>query len=791
MPQPKNTLLRAIIPIVLILLGIGVAAAVFVNSRKQGTAGAAGKQGATGATGPTGPAAGTGASAASGPSGSTGSEVPGQAGATGAPTASGTSGLEGVPGATGASGPTGATGGRGLHPQVFAAPDKIGDFDPIGSADPKSPEEAFVEFSTLGAGVKSISLTHQSKSITDKSPTVAQHEYGYTPPVSDADPRPPTVIVTPMAANAVEIDGEVVPLLGYTNDPNKGVLGSPVWRQTSPGAFEAIVLDGQSHPVARVERAYTLAAGTYDLRLVQRVINLGSAPMRVRWHQFGPVDLDQDNLSYGGDRRRVRFGYLFKPQAQGNDPTVLGDEFIWPRSTALGPQAKNGSYEDVRAIWPNPTSESRGFRMVWLGLCNRYFGAALHPLVKADATPEQKVFSAAATVDRVLLHRFVPKGGGLGYDPVMIVRTSSVEMTVAPGAAADLSMGLYAGPLSRPVIDSEPEPAAVGLGGLVVYNYGGMCGWCTFGFLTGTLLWLLRIFANYVVFDWGLAIVLLVLLVRTLLHPVTKWSQIRMARFGKQMQEMAPKQKKIQEKYKDDPDQLRKEMARLWREEGISPTGFLGCLPGFIQSPVWIALSSMLFFAFDLRHTPAFFGVFQRISGGKWHFLADLAEPDRFVDFGRTIFTIPLLNAAVQSINLLPVLLGVVFFIQQKYLTPPTTTQLTPEQEQQQKMMKVLMVLMFPLMMYSAPSGLALYFICNSTLAILESRYIRSHINKYDLLNPPKRPGGGFGGFGGFGNKPGGPGPKPGGFMDRLRQLAEQRQREMLKARGQPPRKKV
>ena len=86
-----------------------------------------------------------------------------------------------------------------------------------------------------------------------------------------------------------------------------------------------------------------------------------------------------------------------------------------------------------------------------------------------------------------------------------------------------------------------------------------------------------------------------------------------------------------------------------------------------------------------------------------------------------------------------------------------------------------MMVFMFPLMMYAAPSGLALYFIVNSTGGILESRYIRSHIDKYDLAKPGKKPPGGGG-----------------GFMARLQKIAEERQKAAMQARGmQPPRKRV
>ena len=100
------------------------------------------------------------------------------------------------------------------------------------------------------------------------------------------------------------------------------------------------------------------------------------------------------------------------------------------------------------------------------------------------------------------------------------------------------------------------------------------------------------------------------------------------------MQRIAPKQKKLQEKYKDEPKKMQAEMARLMREENVNFRGALGCLPMFLQSPIWIALYAMLYFLFDLRNEPAFFGLFQNLTNGSWGFLADLSTPDRFVDFG-------------------------------------------------------------------------------------------------------------------------------------------------------------
>jgi YidC/Oxa1 family membrane protein insertase len=265
---------------------------------------------------------------------------------------------------------------------------------------------------------------------------------------------------------------------------------------------------------------------------------------------------------------------------------------------------------------------------------------------------------------------------------------------------------------------------------------------------------------------------------RTILHPVTRHAQISMQRFGKQMQGLAPKQKKIQEKYANEPQKMREELARLMREEHIQySSAAKGCITPFLQTPVWIALYAMLFFMYELRHTPAFFGVFQAISQGlfgvKWSFLADLSEPDHFISFGHSyeVWGLSFLIGKISGLNLLPLLLGVVFYIQQKYMTPPSSTPLTPEQQQQQKMMKVITVVMFPIFMYSQPSALTLYFVANSTLGIIESKLIRKHAEKHDLLTPRKRPV----------SPTGREVPRKPGFFAKLQMMAEEKQKELEK----------
>jgi YidC/Oxa1 family membrane protein insertase len=755
------------------MVGVGVAAAVFVNTQQARRSPAA----------PAGPAA----PAPPGPP----APPPPLATTPPPPERPAAHGLEAVPEAAQElppPGPVAAPPGQltGLRPQPLPRTRATLEFTPLGSEDRAGPWSMRVDFIPLGAGIRAITLAQHFETVRQQTHVIVQHENHYIapPPADPTQARPLTEVIAPCSAVFIEINGQLINLLGTYEDPVHGWVGEPVWVEVAPGHFEASIVDGEDRRVARLIRQYELDPGSYVLRLRQWVQNLTDHPLDVKWIQFGPIDLDRDVMGYGGDRRRVRFGYLLRPEAQRGDPTVAASDYIWDRtpqacmffwaSNDLLGQKLPGTvmYEVIRTIWPNRRSQDRGHRLVWTGMTNRYFGAALHPLLPGDVHPDQKVFTAAAVVDRVLLQRWVDQNGTWVYDPVMVLRTTSDPRTIAAGEHTDLSMALYAGPLSRSLLRQHPSAAASGLRDLVVYNFGGPCAPCTFGFLTSALLNLLLFLHHYLVFDWALAIIVLVVIVRSLLHPVTRWSQIRLQRFGKQMQDMAPKQKKLQEKYKDDPKRMTEEMRKLWREEGINPAGMLGCVPLLLQTPVWIALFAMLFFAFELRQEAAFFGVFQWIGGG-WLFLGDMAEPDRFYDFGRNLFWLPLLND-IRSFNILPLLLGVVFFIQQKYLAPPTTAPLTPEQQQQQRMIKVMMVVLFPLFMYNMPSGLTLYFIVNSSLAIVESKWIRKHIEKHKLLDVKK------------------PMIKPGGFLARLQELAEERQRQM-KGRGgqQPPRKKV
>ncbi|GJM18435.1 MAG: hypothetical protein DHS20C14_06480 [Phycisphaeraceae bacterium] len=646
-------------------------------------------------------------------------------------------------------------------------PDQTPAYALVGSLDDGSPYHARIEFSQYGAGIEDLALTHHYftvKRLDHVTPQQSATIDGY--------------LAVPFALLAVEIDDERVDLVGFGRD-------APLWRELAPGHFEAIIETVDGADVARIERRFVLAENAYDFVLEQRLTNLSAAPIKARWIQTGPVNMPKEGATptnpapksgYGGDKRRVRFGYVTQAQIDLQqrgllDATVTADSDLNGLRSTLGKRNESKVYETARTLWPTDKTREKGRILVWAGVTDRYFTVIAHPLVDPDPAmlPEAKVFGLVDHVDRLVLNPGVKDAS----DAVVLLELVGTGRIVEPAKTDDASMGVYAGPIAEEPMKANPTLETLGIPDIIVYNFGGPCAFCTFPWLTHVMLAVLR-FNHSFTGDWALAIILLVIVVRTVLHPITRWSQIRVQRFGAQMQGMAPKQKKIREKYKNDPQKQQAEMRKLWAEEGVNPAGMLGCLPMFLQSPIWIALYATLFFAVELRHQPAFYGVFQKVSGGKWDFLSDLSAADAAIPLPEFMhFSFPLWGA-VTAINLLPILLGFVFFAHQKYMTPQTTTSLSPEQAQQQKMMKIMMVVMFPVIMYTAPSGLALYFITNSSLGILENKWIRSHMNKHGMLDPEKikaerqakRKGGG-------------------GFISRLQQVAERQQQRQNQAKNQ------
>jgi len=201
------------------------------------------------------------------------------------------------------------------------------------------------------------------------------------------------------------------------------------------------------------------------------------------------------------------------------------------------------------------------------------------------------------------------------------------------------------------------------------------------------LLWLLHFFNKYIN-NYGISIILITIVIKILFWPLTHKSYKSM----KEMQKLQPRMTKLREKYKNDREQLNKEMMALYKTYKVNPMG--GCLPMIIQLPVFFALFRILGNAIELRHAPFML----------W--INDLSAPDRLFDFP---FQIPMM-APPSGIPVLTLLMGASMFIQQK-MTP------TPGDPMQAKIMMFLPVI-FTFMFINFPSGLVLYWLVNNILSI-------------------------------------------------------------------------
>jgi YidC/Oxa1 family membrane protein insertase len=235
--------------------------------------------------------------------------------------------------------------------------------------------------------------------------------------------------------------------------------------------------------------------------------------------------------------------------------------------------------------------------------------------------------------------------------------------------------------------------------------------------------------------NYGVAIILLTLLVRMIMFPLGRKQAIA----AKKMQDLQPHMKEIQEKYKDEKEQQTKEVWALYRKHGVNPLG--GCLPALIQLPIFVGLWQALNNSVHLRHA-------------SFLYIKNLAAPDMLFRFPMEV---PILG---RYFNLMPFLVVALMLIQTKLFSPPPTT---PEAEMQQKMMKYMMIFM-AFMFYKVPSGLGIYFITSSLWQIGERLLLPkvTHVAPAagDEETPPPG-GGGRGGPGGGGGSGNGAPPKP------------------------------
>lgn len=331
----------------------------------------------------------------------------------------------------------------------------------------------------------------------------------------------------------------------------------------------------------------------------------------------------------------------------------------------------------------------------WVGMVNRYFGYIFHvknPESIDGLTMKSFLPGALWIREREKLHldnRETAHVEKLKMLKQAMIVLQTKPMTLQPGQKMSIPFTFH---ISSKEYLSTVDKTYQGK----IDDYG------FFGGISQILLWILgffyKIFQNY-----GVAIVFLTLLIKGVLFPVTRKQQVSMQKYQKKMKVFQPQMKKMQEKYKNDKQKLNQEIMALYKEHDISPIPVAGCLPIFLQLPIFIGLYQALSYSIQLRQA-------------SFLWIQDLSQPDKLFQFGKNI---PLLG---DYFNILPVVMTVVWVLQQKFAPKPED----PQMQQQQKIF-MFMSIIFGFMFYQVASGLVLYWLVMNFISILEQEFIKRH----------------------------------------------------------------
>lgn len=322
--------------------------------------------------------------------------------------------------------------------------------------------------------------------------------------------------------------------------------------------------------------------------------------------------------------------------------------------------SSGGYYDSMRVAWDQNGSfkeetdakdlASKGVQasgtILWAGVMSNYF---MNTIVPAD--------TASQTVK------------GRMQNGIYRTALEQPELVIDPGTEKHVESFYWVGPKVRSLLKDAPNDlvSSIDLG--------------MFSIIAKGLLWLLAFFYSYV-HNWGVAIILLTILIKAVFWPLTAKSYSSMEK----MKKIQPMMQAIREKYKDDKEQLNKEIMGLYKTYGVNPAS--GCVPILVQLPVFFGLYQALLTSIELRHA----SFIDYLPGTDMLWLADLSAKDPFY--------------------ITPIIMGLTMFLQQK-MTPPAGD------PTQQKIMMFL-PLVFTVMFLQFPAGLVLYWLVNNILSIAQ-----------------------------------------------------------------------
>jgi len=419
-----------------------------------------------------------------------------------------------------------------------------------------------------------------------------------------------------------------------TNGPDASATGRPIFSaekksyQLADGQDQLVVDLKFSKDGVNYIKRFTLKRGLYDIVVTYLIDNQSAQP----WTGAMFAQLKRDASSDPSSSTAT------------GTATYLGAA-LWTSSEPY----KKVSMKDMDKVAEDKTKAPITYNVNggWVAWLQHYFVTAWIP------QPGQ---------NNAVLARKDSKGNSIiGY--------TGPAMTVAPGAKAETSATLYAGPKSQAVL----KKLSPGLE--LTVDYGIL--W----FIAQPIFWLLQ-HIHSIVGNWGWSIIFLTMLIKGIFFPLSAASYKSMAR----MRAVAPKLAALKEQHGDDRQKMSQAMMELYKKEKINPLG--GCLPILVQMPVFLSLYWVLLESVEMRQAPFML----------W--ITDLSIKDPFF--------------------ILPIIMGATMFIQQR-LNP------TPPDPMQAKVMKM-MPIIFTFFFLWFPAGLVLYWVVNNVLSISQQWYITRKI---------------------------------------------------------------
>ncbi|HIJ64753.1 MAG TPA: membrane protein insertase YidC [Candidatus Hydrogenedentes bacterium] len=413
--------------------------------------------------------------------------------------------------------------------------------------------------------------------------------------------------------------------------------------------------------VATIRKTYTLDEASYALRVRVDYENLAGRPIR--------LGLD-DTPAYS-------LGWAPNVRSGDENNRMIRQLLIWLQNDEYGSL-------ETRKLGSSDHGEV-GAEVIrapeWVGVKSAYFVVAMKPV--EFETPRAR---AVGNGDRFRLSLDVPSAH------------------LDPGQTLTNEFQVYLGPSQRDYLAAAwpTLPAA--------FRFYQSNTWAWLDWFSKLLLRILNFFYA-IIPNYGVGIILLTILVRAAMYPLT----LKSMRSMKKMQLLQPEMEEIRKKYQETPQEMNKKMMELYRERGVNPLG--GCFPMLLQMPVFFAMFRMYATTFELRKAPFIW----------W--ISDLSQPDRLL-YMPWMQGLPLLNM-FEYLNLLPILMGVAMVLHQKIM--PSSG---PAQNPQQKMMMTFMPVFFSFICYNMAAGLSLYILTSTVLGMVQQKFVRPG----EMKTKPKKP---------------------------------------------------